>query len=59
MMNRFARIWAVVALLVAALAVDGGEKPQASVTYAVSWDAAVDEAKACNLPLVVHRHGFY
>ena len=32
-------------------------KPQ--VTYAKSWDAAVEEAKTLNVPLVVHSHGFY
>ena len=58
-MSRFARITPLVALLVAAVVAQGGEKPRPSVTYATSWDAAVDEAKACNLPLVVHRHGFY
>jgi len=36
-----------------------GPKPKASVQYARSWDAAVEEARALNLPLIVHRHGFY
>jgi ElaB/YqjD/DUF883 family membrane-anchored ribosome-binding protein len=29
------------------------------VKYAPSWDAAVEEAKLLNLPIVVHSHGFY
>lgn len=47
--------------LVATLGTAGGkgEKPEASVTYAKTWDAAVEEAKLLNLPIVVHSHGFY
>lgn len=37
----------------------GGDKPEPSVTYARTWDAAVEEAKLLNLPIVVHSHGFY
>lgn len=37
----------------------GGEKPEPSVTYAKTWEAAVEEAKLLNLPIVVHSHGFY
>ena len=37
----------------------GGAKPKPSVTYAKSWEAAVEEARLLNLPLVVHSHGFY
>ena len=37
----------------------GGDKPEPSVTYAKTWDAAVEEAKMLNLPIVVHSHGFY
>ncbi len=44
--------------LACGLAVAGG-KPGPSVRYAPSWDEAVTEARALNLPLVVHRHGFY
>lgn len=29
------------------------------VTYARTWDAAVEEAKVLNVPIVVHSHGFY
>ncbi len=34
-------------------------KIKPSVTYAKSWDAAVEEAKMLNVPMVVHVHGFY
>lgn len=44
--------------LAAALGSAGGDKPEPSVTYARSWDAAVEEAKLLNLPIVVHSHGF-
>ncbi|MFI5402887.1 MAG: hypothetical protein ACHQ1G_08125 [Planctomycetota bacterium] len=36
-----------------------GEEPEPSVTYARTWDAAVEEAKFLNVPIVVHSHGFY
>lgn len=36
-----------------------GEKPDPSVTYAKTWEAAVEEAKLLNVPIVVHSHGFY
>lgn len=47
-------------LLAAAIHVQAaGDKPEASVTYAKSWEAAVEEAKLLNVPIVVHSHGFY
>ncbi len=49
------------ALLVALIAAPGiAKKPKVteSVTYAKTWDAAVEEAKLLNLPIVVHCHGF-
>jgi hypothetical protein len=51
-------------LTAAALAVIAGAgaagkpKIKPSVTYATSWDAAIEEAKKLNLPIVVHSHGF-
>jgi hypothetical protein len=35
------------------------DKPKPTVTFAKSWEAAVEEAKLLNLPLVIHSHGFY
>ena len=29
-----------------------------SVTYPKTWEAAVEEAKHLNVPIVVHSHGF-
>ena len=29
-----------------------------SVNFAPSWEAAVEEAKLLNVPIVVHNHGF-
>ena len=49
-------------LVVLAAAVSAGKKDgpaTKSVTYVASWSEAVEEAKALNLPIVVHRHGFY
>lgn len=46
---------AVLVLLGAALA----GPPKAGLRYAAGWDEAVDEARARNVPIVVHRHGFY
>jgi len=42
-------------------AVRAGEEPEIDpqVTYAPSWEAAVEEAKLLNVPIVVHSHGFY
>ena len=47
------------AVLIFSLAAIAGDKPEPSVTYAKNWKAAVEEAKALNLPIVVHSHGFY
>ncbi|MGH7163110.1 MAG: hypothetical protein ACREID_06480 [Planctomycetota bacterium] len=46
-------------LLAAASFADNPEGVKESVTYATSWEAAVEEAASCNVPIVVHRHGFY
>lgn len=53
----FGAFLAVAALLGAEAA--GKEKIKPSVTYAKSWDAAVEEAKLLNVPIVLHSHGFY
>ncbi len=43
----------------ALVAAGGKPEPVTSVTLAKSWDAAVDEAKKLNVPIVVHSHGFF
>lgn len=44
----------------AAISVAGDDaEPKPSVTFAKTWDKAVEEAKALNVPIVVHSHGFY
>ena len=50
-----------IAAVLACLAVVAVARPKspAGVRWAATWDAAVEEARALNLPLVVHRHGFY
>lgn len=50
------------AVVLACLAVAAAGKPKspaAGVKWATTWAAAVEEARALNLPLIVHRHGFY
>ncbi len=34
-------------------------KPKRSVAFAKTWRAAVKDAAALNVPIIVHRHGFY
>ena len=34
-------------------------RPGDHLRYAPTWRAAVEEARALNLPIVIHRHGFY
>jgi hypothetical protein len=51
---------AVVGALTMGAALAGGkEEPKPSVTFAKSWEAAIDEAKTLNVPIVMHNHGFY
>ncbi len=40
-------------------AIAGKDEPKPTVKFAKSWEAAVEEAKTLNVPLVVHSHGFY
>jgi hypothetical protein len=54
---RLARVALAVTLLSgAAFAAD---KIKPTVTFATSWDAAVEEARLLNVPIVVHSHGFF
>ena len=41
------------------VALAGKDEPKACVKFAKSWDKAVEEAKALNVPLVIHNHGVY
>jgi len=52
-------IGALAVLVLLAAAAIGGDRPKRNLEYAPSWDEAVTEARALNLPIVVHRHGFY
>lgn len=53
------RIGFLLLLLAGAASAGKGGPAARSVAYVSSWSDAVEEAKALNLPLVVHRHGFY
>ena len=48
-----------VAVVAGTRAVHAGKpEPKESVALAKSWEAAVEEAKLLNVPIVVHGHGF-
>jgi hypothetical protein len=55
----------LLAFVLAAAAVPGAAQRQRkpkikpSVSYAVTWEGAVAEARLLKLPIVVHDHGFY
>lgn len=55
------RFWMTAAVLMLAATMGSAKKPKLkpSVTFAPTWEAAVEEAKSLNLPIVVHSHGFY
>jgi hypothetical protein len=51
---------AIAALAIAGTAAAGGKpEPKTSVVLAKSWEAAIEEAKALNVPVVVHNHGMF
>ncbi len=52
---------AVVVAFTCTVATAKNKKPKIKpgVNYARTWDAAVEEAKKLNVPIVVHSHGFY
>ena len=47
------------AFLLVLLACAQAGPPKVGLRYAPSWDEALEEARARNVPIVVHRHGFY
>ena len=54
--------WILPTLALAAIVATAGAKApkvKDTVPFARSWDAAIDEAKLLNVPIVVHSHGFY
>jgi hypothetical protein len=50
---------ALVAGIAATGRASGADRPEPSVTFARSWEAAVEEARLLNVPIVIHSHGFY
>ena len=56
-MNR--ALGALLAVAALAATATAKEKIKPSVTYAKTWEAAVEEAKLLNVPIVLHSHGFY
>jgi len=49
---------AALALLCLLLPAAAGKEKE-SLRWAPTWEAAVEEARARNVPIVIHRHGFY
>jgi hypothetical protein len=41
------------------LSVAAAGKEKEGLRWAPTWEAAVEEARARNVPIVIHRHGFY
>ena len=35
------------------------DAPKPCVAFAKTWPSAIEEAKALNVPIVLHSHGFY
>ncbi len=61
MKNSFYYLLLLAAVMVLSGSAQAQKKPKIkpTVPFAKSWDAAVEEAKLLNVPLVVHSHGFY
>ena len=61
-MNRSLVLALLLSLFVAGTVQDAAaqKKPKIkdTVTFASTWDAAVEEARLLNVPIVVHSHGF-
>ena len=57
--NLFLGAVAALALLPAPSTFAGTPEPKTSVVLAKTWEAAIEEAKSLNVPIVVHSHGFY
>ena len=53
------RTLALLLCLAAATAALSKKGPHAGPVWAPSWSDAIAEGRALNLPVVVHRHGFY
>lgn len=50
---------AALVVTVAGIASAGKDDVKPFISCPKSWEAAVEEGKALNLPIVVHSHGFY
>jgi hypothetical protein len=59
----FRRSWLTAASAAAVVVVAGIATAKSDVkpfvTCPPTWEAAIEEGKALNLPIVVHSHGFY
>ncbi|MEZ6197805.1 MAG: hypothetical protein R3F20_19115 [Planctomycetota bacterium] len=50
---------ALVGFVAGPAAAQKAPKINPTVEFARTWEAAVEEAKLLNVPIVVHDHGFY
>ncbi len=57
-MNRKLLPLIIVCAVSIAVSAGKGHDPEPNVNYAKPWDAAVEEAKLLNVPIVAHSHGF-
>ena len=46
-------------ILATGLVLANGDKPKPTPRLVPVWDDAVIEGRVLNLPIMVHRHGFY
>lgn len=58
-MNRALCIAAVLALGTAGAWAGKARARKPAIRWATSWEDAVETARALNVPIIVHRHGFY
>lgn len=62
-MKRHLAIALLVGLALAAVSPDALAQKKAkikdTVAFATTWEAAVEEARLLNVPIVLHSHGFY
>ena len=58
-MNRTLWIAAVLALGTAGAWAGKAKAQKPGIRWATSWEDAVETARALNVPIIVHRHGFY
>ena len=57
--SSFAAAVAAVAVVVAGVSATAKDDIKPFIHCPKTWEKAIEEGKALNLPIVVHSHGFY